>query len=230
MKFLTIIPARGGSKGVLKKNIRFVGGKPLIAWTLVAVRNSSISKNFYVSTDDEEIAEVADQMKCPVLKRPKELALDSSQTSDVVLHAIEMCEANSNEIFDYILLLQPTTPLRTGNDIDQAIKSVIEKKPDSLVSVYRVTDAHPARMYTINDGYLDAIFSEGTSTLRQDLPSIFHRNGAIYICSRDLIVNKGVLWGGNILPYLMPKDRSINIDDEQDLLIADFLLSKFHCE
>lgn len=228
VKILTIIPARGGSKGILCKNIRLVAGKPLIAWSVEAAKASCYVQTLYVSTDDPEIANVAKDCGADVLKRPKELAGDRTQMIDVILYVLDQCEALHATTYDYFLLLQPTAPMRTGGDIDAALETLLTSGADSVISVYKVEDVHPARMYMIKDDYLEPFYQEPVGSLRQDLPAVYHRNGAIYACKRQLLVEQGRLWGGRIMSYIMPKERSTNIDDEQDLLIADFLLSQPH--
>jgi len=226
---LTIIPARGGSKGVSRKNVRTVGGKPLIAWTILAAKASRLGRTCYVSTEDDEISTVAQRWGTDVISRPHYLADDSTPMIDVIRHALDVCEARAGSAFDYIMLLQPTAPMRKSEDIDAAADILQQSAADSVISVYRVEDAHPARMYRIIDGLLEPFSNEHTVSLRQDLPVLFHRNGAIYICKRRLITEESRLWGGRIYPYIMPKSRSVNIDDEQDLMLADYLLS-YHNE
>lgn len=226
MKVLTVIPARGGSKGVPRKNVRSVGGKPLIAWTIEAARESKVLDTFCVSTDDPEIAEVARVWGAEVLQRPPEIAGDRTPMIEVVRHALSTYEAKQGARFDYFLLLQPTAPMRQGDDIDQALTMLVDTDADSIVSVYPVEDAHPARMYLIEEGELQPFYQEPPGSLRQDLPKVYHRNGAIYAAKRRLITEAGRLWGGRMVPYVMPKERSVNIDDLQDLAIADFLLGQ----
>ena len=224
MKVLGIIPARGGSKGVVRKNIRQVAGQPLIAWTIQAAQKSVHITNFYVSTDDEEISELAKEHGAEVLLRPGSLALDKSPMIPAIQHACNQAESVHGK-FDYIVLLQPTAPQRTATDIDAALKILDENnKIDSVISVYLVEDAHPSRMYTLEDGSLVKYAQEPKGSLRQDLADVYHRNGAIYACHRDILMNKGLLIGENTAPYIMPKDRSGNIDDITDLYVTDLLL------
>lgn len=226
MNVLTIIPARGGSKGVPGKNLRSVGGKPLIAWSILAAQASRYAADYFVSTEDVEIAAVAREWGAEVMVRPAELAGDRTPMADVVRHAVQVREVGRERPYDHVLLLQPTAPMRQADDIDGALETLIQSNADSVVSVYRVEDAHPARMYLIKDGVLEPFCTEPSGALRQDLPAVYHRNGAIYACTRRLIVEVGRLWGGRLLPFIMPKLRSINIDDMQDLMIADWLMSR----
>ena len=223
---LTIIPARGGSKGVPRKNVRLVGGKPLIAWSIEAAQASRLVGEFYVSTDDAEIASVARQCGAEVLPRSPELAGDRTPMVDVVKHVLAACEARRGSAYDFILLLQPTAPMRTAADVDGALGVLMSGDADSVISVYRVEDAHPSRMYLLRGGELDPFSPEPPGSLRQDLPDVYHRNGAIYACTRRLLVEDGKLWGQRMVPFIMPKQRSLNIDDSQDLAMADFLLGR----
>ena len=218
-----MIPARGGSKGVLRKNIRLVAGKPLIAYTVEAANESHILTRFITSTDDTEIAEVAKNYGSDVLIRPPELAADDTPMLSVILHVLRTIESEV-DYFDYVAILQPTAPMRLAADIDGALTLLFHPEVDSIVSVYQVSDNHPSRMYRLQDGYLVPYDAEPDNHLRQSLPPVYHRNGAIYACTKRLLLDQGLLIGDKAKPYLMPKERSINIDDELDLKFADFLL------
>jgi CMP-N,N'-diacetyllegionaminic acid synthase len=227
MNILTIIPARGGSKGVPRKNLRHVGERPLIEWSIEAARGASIIQKVFVSTDDAEISQVASDAGAFVINRPQNISNDKSPMCAVVDHALSFCKMRYKEDYDYILLLQPTAPMRLSLDINQAVQIIQKSSADSVVSVYKVEDTHPARMYTIGEtGNLIQYSPEPPGSLRQDLPEVYHRNGSIYLCTVDYFKTSGKLWGGNILPYIMPQDRSANIDNLQDLLIADFLMKR----
>lgn len=223
-RVLGIIPARGGSKGVPRKNIREVAGKPLIAYSIMAAQSSRLLTRCIVSTDDTETAEISAALGCEVMDRPAELAQDDTPTVSVVKHIFERLESE-DELFDYGLVLQPTSPLRTGLDIDSALQALFQSDADSIVSVYQVSDHHPARMYKLNNGLLTPLDEKFASARRQELPPIYHRNGAIYAFRRSLL-DKNTLLGDRILPYIMEEDRSLNIDTEYDLVLADFVLSR----
>lgn len=237
-KVLGVVPARGGSKGVQNKNIRDVAGKPLLAWTIEAACKSALLDHFLTSTDSPEIAEVARRYGSAVSIRPSQLALDSTPMVPVVEHVLAEAERLWGE-FEYVCLLQPTSPQRTADDIDQALTLLMSRVRerahwlpeycDSVISVYLVEDNHPARMYRLSaQGFLvpyneqDArAYSDG---LRQQLPAVYHRNGAIYACRAALVREEHDIFGKSILPYIMPKSRSGNIDDPVDLIIVDALL------
>lgn len=220
-----IIPARGGSKGVKRKNVRLVAGKPLIAYTIQAAGESALLSHFVTSTEDGEIAACARQFGSPVLMRPEQIAEDTTPMIPVVQHAIVSMEESGIHA-DYIVLLQPTTPLRNASDIDSAISLLMKNEVDSVISVYQVSDHHPSRMYSMDDnGFLNKFYIEPSNMLRQDLAPLFHRNGAIYACKKSVVMEENTLIGSRTMAYVMPKDRSINIDDEIDLSFASYCLS-----
>lgn len=221
-RIIGIIPARGGSKGVPHKNIRLVADRPLIAYTIEAAKGSQLVTHFVVSTDDTEISLVAERLGSTVIMRPPELAADHTPMLPVVDHALRVLEPEMGR-YDYVVVLQPTSPLRTASDIDMALTLLIQSGADSVVSVYEVGDHHPARMYRLIDGRLVPYEQEPAHRLRQRLPAVYHRNGAIYACRREIIEEQGTLIGPDTRPYIMPRERSINIDDELDLAYADFV-------
>jgi CMP-N,N'-diacetyllegionaminic acid synthase len=168
---------------------------------------------------------VADECGAQVMRRPPELAADDTPMVPVVrqvLAALSTAEAP----FDFVVILQPTAPLRTSNDIDAALDILRNTAADSVISVYSVEDHHPARMYRLVNERLVPYADEPAGRLRQALPPVYHRNGAIYACQVRLVLEQQTLVGPDVRPYLMPKERSINIDDELDLQLADFLLSR----
>ena len=224
-RILGVIPARGGSKGVPRKNVRNVGGKPLIAWSIEAARGASALSRCVVSTDDDEIASVAREYGAEVLPRPADFAGDRTPMIEVIRHALDALDRDTGTAFTHVMIIQPTAPMRTASDIDLAARKAMDVNADSVVSVYRVDDAHPSRMYHLRDDVLESFYDEPTGSLRQDLRDVYHRNGAIYLCTRQFMEEQGKLFGGRMVPYVMPKSRSANIDDMTDLKIADFLLS-----
>jgi CMP-N,N'-diacetyllegionaminic acid synthase len=222
---LGLITARGGSKGIPGKNITLVNGKPLIAWTIeTALKSTSLSR-VIVSTDDEEIARISLDCSAEVpFLRPKELAQDDSPHIPVIVHAIEWLESNSNERPDYVFLLEPTSPFRTVEDIENATRLVREKKADSVVGVCKAP-SHPyfAKQIT-QDGRLENYGYRPEGYLyRQILPPVYVINGAVYLVRRDVIVEKNVLITENTYAYLMPAERSLNIDEPWDMYLADLI-------
>ena len=221
---LAIIPARGGSKGVKRKNIRLLNGLPLIAYSIKSAHESQYLSDVVVSSDDKEILAVAAEYNANTLARPDELATDTAPMLPVLQHTLKEMETKTSQTYDYIAILQPTAPFRTAKDIDTAVESLNGAK--SLVSVYKVEDCHPARMYTIENEQLLPVMPEPPGALRQDLPNMYHRNGCIYLIRRDTLVDDNLIISKDSKPYIMSERNSVNIDTEFDLEIAEFLMQK----
>ena len=223
---LGIIPARGGSKGVPRKNIRLLDGKPLIAYSIEAAAESKLLTRFVTSTDDDEIAATAAALGCPVIMRPPEFSADDTPMTPAVESVVNAAERDGDKI-DIIVLLQPTAPLRTGADVDAAIELLISSGAENIVSVYEVDDHHPSRMYTKEgDRLVPLLTGEPKNMLRQSLPPVYHRNGALYLTWCDGFTARRNLVGKDICPYIMPADRSANIDSELDLAFLNFFMSR----
>lgn len=226
-KVLGVIPARGGSKSVPRKNIALLHGKPLIAYTIQAALDCHSLTQSVVSSEDHEILEIARQYGASVpFVRPAHLATDESPTLPVVQHAVTEMETRESQVYDYIVLLQPTTPLRNSNDIDAAVEKLIATGADSVVSVCDVGAYHPARMRLIvDDRLVELPIREPKEMLRrQDLPPVYIRNGAIYAVKRDTVMLENSMIGRVSRPYIMPEERSVNIDSRLDFLLAEILL------
>jgi CMP-N,N'-diacetyllegionaminic acid synthase len=225
---LAVVPARGGSRGVPRKNIRLLGEHPLLAYTIAAGRASTRVTDLVVSTEDHEIADVATTYGAEVVQRPAELATDEAPTAPVIQHAIERVEHATGRTYDYILTLQPTTPFRRGWDIDAAV-DVLEGTPNpqaSVTSVVRIFDAHPERVKRLEDDrLLPYVAGEDLPTRRQDLPPAYLRNGAIYLSHRHTVL-AGSVWGNPEIPYEMPPERSVNIDEPLDFLLAEAVVGQ----
>ncbi len=222
---VAIIPARGGSKGIVKKNIRLLGGKPLITHTIQAAKKSHNIQHIIVTTDDSEIAEIAISEGVMVIKRPPEISTYESPTIDAIFHVLTKCEELDIHP-DIVLLLQPTSPLRTTEDIDAALTTFQQIPCDSLISVSQ-TPHPPYWDMTINEMYIKPIFDpEFLRKRRQDLPQAYVPNGAIYIASPDQLKRERSFYGERILPYIMPRERSIDIDSELDLILAELIMKK----
>ena len=220
-KVLAVIPARGGSKGIPRKNITEVAGKPLIAWTIEAAKKSQFIDRLILSSEDDEIIAVAKQWGCEVpFRRPNELARDDTPGIDPVIHAIDRLPG-----YDYIVLLQPTSPLRITEDIDQCISLCFEKKTNSCVSVSE-PDKSPYWMYSINpQGVLEPLLPQEKLPLRrQECPAVYALNGAVYVADSRWLLQKKSLVSGETLAYVMPKERAIDIDNKADLLYAGYYL------
>jgi len=224
---LGVIPARGGSKSVPRKNLALLHGRPLIAYTIDAARQSQRLTHFLVSSEDVEILAVAASLGAPTpFIRPVELATDEAPTLPVVQHAVREMENIEGIRFDYVILLQPTTPLRRPEDIDAAIDKLISTGADSVVSVCDVGAYHPARMRQIvDDRLVELPIREPREMLRrQDLPPVYIRNGAIYAVRRDVAMLSNSMIGEVSRPYIMPEERSVNVDSALDLHLAEILL------
>lgn len=229
-KILAVIPARGGSKGVPRKNIYLVAGKPLIAYTLeaaLAVRHRL--HRLIVSTDDAEIAKVARRYGVDVpFMRPADLASDGVPMFPVLQHAVQTVEAMDNVHLDWVLLLQPTAPFRTPQDIESALDLAAGGGCDSVISVVQVFAVHPNLMKRIeNDRLLPFCIEEQEGTRRQDYqPPAYMRNGAIYLTRRAVLMEQNSIWGQVIRPYIMPEERSVSIDSEMDMKLAELMLAE----
>lgn len=223
---LGIIPARGGSKSIPKKNLYPLIGKPLISYTIEAAKKAKLLTRFIVSTDCEEIARVAKRYGAEVpYIRPKELATDTALSVDVVKHAVIELENQGHIRYDYIVLLQPTTPLRLPEYIDGAITKLIETGCDTVITMVDVGANHPARMYRIEDDRLVTIMDEGVSMRpRQELPPVYIRSGDVYACKRNIPFEKGSLIGDDCRAIVISPERAVNIDSMQDMVLAEYYL------
>ncbi|MGL4761238.1 MAG: cytidylyltransferase domain-containing protein [Sarcina sp.] len=228
-KVLAIIPARAGSKGIKDKNIIDLVGKPLIAHSIEQGLNSKYIDKVVVSTDGEKIAEVAKQYGAEVpFLRPSEIACDTAKTIDVMIHCVDFLN-NNNEEFDYIVLLQPTQPLRKVEHIDEMIEKIVNEEAKGIVSVCKVKE-HPILMRTIDDkGKLNNLLSESSTMRRQEMPDYYKVNGVIYVNKIDKDFKLETSLNDNKLAYVMEEKYSIDIDDLMDLEIAR-LMHKEICD
>ena len=225
-KILAIIPARGGSKGIADKNIMPICGKPLIAYTIDAGLKSKYIDEIIVSTDSHAIREVAAMYGANVpFLRPEELSNDGASSIDVVLHVIDFYK-NNNKTFDYVVLLQPTSPLRTSQHIDGAIEKLLNSNETSLVSVCEA-DQSPILMRNIeNDKLKEVISFEGKNLRRQDLPTFYILNGALYINSTDMLAHQNKFVCENTIPYVMDKESSVDIDTMLDAKLVELIIKE----
>lgn len=224
-RVMALIPARGGSKGIKGKNIVMLEGKPLIAYSIEAALATRYIDEVYVSTESEEIAKIAIEFgaKVPFL-RPSELALDTSRTVDVVCHFLNAM-SSMGEKFDILVLLQPTGPLRTSEDIEHALAVFYNNDYQSVVSVSEV-DEHPILMRRINeDGEMRKIWDANSTVRRQDMEKIYKVNGSIYINDVKEI-NPNTSFNDNKIPFIMSKQNSVDIDEYVDLAVAKYYLSE----
>jgi len=225
-KVLAIIPARGDSKGIPRKNLYPLNGKPLIAYTIEATLKSKLLTRSIISTDSKEIAEVAEKYGGDVpFIRPNVLANDTASSIDVVKHAVKELEKADGVRYNYAVLLQPTTPLRLSEDIDKVVQKLISTQCDTVITMVDVGAFHPARMYRIENDRLVGIMEESIAMRRrQDLPPIYIRSGDVYACKRDIIFNRNSMLGNDCRPLVISPNRAINIDTLRDIVLAEYLL------
>lgn len=224
--YLPIITARGGSKGLPGKNIIDLAGKPLIAYTIEAYKKSSLDGECFVSTDSNEIAAISEKYGARVIKRPDEISGDAASSADAVQHAIETLKSSSVFSYTDILLLQPTSPLRDGDDIDSAIGLYEQGKAGSVVSM-TAAESHPYKYFKqLDDGSTEPLFGmEYLALPRQELPKVLKQNGAIYIVSIGKFQKSRNFCEAPTVPYIMDTKRSVDIDTMIDLDLVKIILS-----
>ncbi|MFJ7408996.1 MULTISPECIES: cytidylyltransferase domain-containing protein [unclassified Lysinibacillus] len=222
-KVLAIIPARGGSKTVPRKNIKDLAGKPLIVWTIEEAKKSKYIDRVIVSSEDKEILQVAQSFgeDVPFL-RPAHLAEDTTAGIEPILHALEHFSS-----YDFVVVLQPTSPLRLVEDIDGCIEQLLQEKAEFCVSVCEVEQS-PYWMYTIdNTAKIQPLLKQQSLiTRRQDLPKVYTLNGAVYIANISLLKQTRNFITEETIAYVMPVERSYDIDTEEDFKICEFLYQK----
>lgn len=225
MNICSIITARGGSKGIPKKNIKLLNEKPVIAYTIEESIKSNFIKQTYVTTEDSEISDISQEYGAEVINRPKELAQDNSTSVDVILHSIQYLE-NNDELPDFFVLLQPTSPLRTKEDIENAIRLFIENECDALISVSQL-DHSSMMSFEIQNNFLTPNCDEKfLNRRRQELPKFYCPNGAIYITTPTSIRKNKTFIPKKTTAYIMPPERSIDLDTAFDFKLAEFLLKE----
>lgn len=224
MNIISIIPARGGSKGIPRKNIKLLNGKPLISYSIDASNSCSLIDDTYVSTEDAEISEISKGNNAEVIERPDELASDDSSSIDVILHVLDYLE-NRGKLPDLFVLLQPTSPLRTSEDIEASINSFLESDCDSLVSVCEL-DHRSLLNFSLEKGFLVQNNNESVfNSRRQDIPTYYSLNGAIYITTPEFIRKNRSFYSDKTIPHVMSKEKSIDIDTSFDFRLAEFILN-----
>jgi CMP-N-acetylneuraminic acid synthetase len=226
--YLAVIPARGGSKRLPRKNIMDLAGKPLIAWTIEAALNSACISDVVISTDDPEIADIARQYGASVpFLRPDDLATDLASSFDVIRHTLDFYSENGTN-YDFLILLQPTSPLRNARHIDDAISLLRREDADAIVSVTEMRHSpHWANTLPDNGSMSDFLREEIKKGPRQSFEAYYRLNGAIYICNTKRLLEEGTLFlQDNIFAYRMERISSVDIDDEIDFLFADILMRK----
>ena len=218
MRILAVIPARGGSKGLPRKNIISVGGKPLLAWTIEAALQSHYVTKTIVSSEDAEILSIAQDFSAETLKRPDKLASDEAGSEGLIVHALES-EKEQGNVYDYVMLLQPTSPLRDTVAINEAVELLQNSDAKALISVS--TPEHtPYKAFKLSkSGFLEGIVDNKTPFMRrQDLPQTFMPNGAIYLIESELFLKTYSLFcKDGTIAYEMSREKSLDIDTMDDV-------------
>ncbi|MBN2165705.1 MAG: acylneuraminate cytidylyltransferase family protein [Marinilabiliaceae bacterium] len=228
MKTLYVIPARGGSKGLPRKNIKLLNGKPLICYTIEAVREVASDEDICVSTDDIEIKNIVESHGLFVpFMRPGVLSTDTASTEDVIKHALSFYKARGVE-YDIVVLLQPTSPLRKGHHIHEALE-LYTSNDDMVVSAFK-TKSNPYYLLFEEDenGYLHKS-KTGNFSRRQDCPNVWELNGAIYVINVRSLINKGMANFDRKVCYEMDPKDSIDIDEEIDFLLVELIINRRSC-
>jgi len=217
---LAITLARGGSKGITKKNICEVRGKPLLLYTTDEVKKSKYIDRYIVSTEDQDITKVCRENDVEVHVRPKYLSEDTTRSSDAIIDAV-----NKNSGYDYIVEIMCTNPLKTVCDIDGCIEKLDNTGADSVVSVVRLYDHHPSRIKYIENDRLIDFYPEVAESRRQDLyPPAYVRNGSVYATTKESLLESRMRLGKDTRPYVMKEENTINIDEKIDLYIAERMI------
>lgn len=230
MKILFVVTARGGSKGVPRKNIKLLGGMPLIAYKIIAAQKCRYEKRILVSTDDEEIAKVGRKYGAEVpFMRPAELSTDSASSVDVVLHAMNWIKDNSKEKYDYVCLLEPSSPFASYKDFDKAFELIQETDADTLLGMKEV-DVTSNFIHSLDkDGKLSEFYyaiKDLKSIRRQDQAKEYTMNGCMYIAKWDYFMKNKLFHSENSVPYIMSEENSIEIDTMLDYEIACRIVEK----
>lgn len=229
-RILAVVPARGGSKGLPRKNIRLLGGKPLVCWPIVAALSSTYVDRVVVSTDDPEIASIARAAGASVpFLRPAELANDTASTFSVLQHVLTYLDDRENQRYDYLVLLEPTSPLTEPADIDAALKSLVSQRhiADSIVGVSEVVNSHPDFDVVITPaGVIRPYLLVGNKSpgRRQDISKLYFFEGTVFISDVGALLRNKGFYHDRTLPYIVPKWKSFEVDDPIDFLCIEAML------
>jgi CMP-N,N'-diacetyllegionaminic acid synthase len=229
-RILGIIPARGGSKSIPRKNIKPLAGKPLLYYMLSAALKSNHLTHVVVSSEDAEILKIAREIGGDkvLLERPAALAQDDTPDVPMLQHAVEEMEERTGEAFDYIVQLHATSPFFTERNIDEALEMLLKHdEADSVVSVYRVPNMHPRKLKRIEHGKLRPYapeYTEDTFLRRQDMEPVYKRNAGLYAAKRHVLMQDGRVWGDTVLAYEMSEEQSIDLDTPFDFYVADLIM------
>ena len=225
--FLAIIPARGGSKGLPGKNIKDLCGKPLIVWSIEKGLQSNYIDEVVVTTDSQEIADISKQYGASVpFLRPDELATDTATSFDAIKHTIDFYKKERNRAFDYIVLLEPTSPLREVSDINKAIEQLLCSDAEAIVGITKTEDQNPAFLILKDKNeYLTGYENLEMKVLRrQDIKDVYFFEGTIYISEREMLLNKKTFYHENTIGYEVPKWKSLEVDDMDDFIMIEAMM------
>lgn len=234
MRILCVIPVRGGSKGLPRKNAaHIVDGVTLLEWTARQALDCYLAEDIVVSTEDDELSRIAKVCGLPVVERPTKLAQNDTTTAAVVDHLLDLLDPKATR-FDAVAILQVTSPLREADDIRRSIEMINSGAYDSVVSAFETKTCHPAKLYFLDETgenpVARPVSTEHEFSRRQDLPQAFRRNGAIFLVTRDHYARTGRLWGGRTGLVIMPESRSVDIDRAADLETARLILTQSRTE
>ena len=225
-KYLPIITARGGSKGIIGKNIADLNGKPLIVYTIESFKKSNVGGDCFVTTDCEKIAAISEQAGAKIIYRPPEISGDSASSASAVIHVIDTLKSSGACNYTDFILLQPTSPLRSAKDIDNAIALYETGKGNSVVSMAEV-ESHPYKYFKAVGNSVEPLFGQEYLAMpRQQLPKVLKQNGAIYIGSIERFLEKEDFCSPPTIPYIMGPESSIDIDTLLDLELTKLILSR----
>ena len=228
MKVLGIIPARAGSKGIPGKNMVVIQGKPLIYYSISVAQKAQTLDHFFVSTDGSEIRDVCSEYTDQVWMRPENLARDESNISDVIRYHLEELK-KQGQTPDIIVLIQPTSPLRRARDIDECVGRLQNSKANSIISVSSLEDHHPSRLYRLDSrGAMESLDPDHEQTPRQDLETLYQRNGCIYACKTEAFLKHRHIMASPQISYIMPSEDYLNIDTPRDLQLAEIMIPNFN--
>ena len=226
--FLAIIPARSGSKGLPGKNTKLLCGKPLLAWSIEAGKKSNYIDDVIVSTDSLEIAEIAKKHGALVpFLRPVELSTDTATTFDVLQHAINFAQMHLKKTYDYIVLLEPTSPLRTSRDVDSAIERLLDSEASAVVGVAKTECQNPAFLVIVDDkGYISGYENKDMRVLRrQEIKDVYFFEGSVYVSKTQVLLDKRTFYHSGTLGQVFPKWKSLEIDDMEDFVMVEALMN-----
>lgn len=227
VRVLGLLPARGGSKGLPRKNVRLLHGRPLVAWAAGALARSRLVDRAICSTDDEEIAESARNAGLDIpWMRPAHLATDRAMVVEVIMHALQQLNNDGDGGYTHVALVQATSPTVTTHDIDAAIELAVQYDADTVITGCCALQHHPAMMFSLTEsGEVSWLLSAGDRMARrQDLPPVFVRTGLVYVLKAQTVMEQGSIYGKKIFALIIPEDRALTIDTERDFLLAQFML------